>query len=102
MCDDNRVKGILYGIGLGPGDPELLTLKAVRLVKEADIVLVPKGRKSGWSTAKDIITAALGDKLPFRELIFPMERDTAVLETHWEKELQVLPSTWMPESWWFL
>ena len=31
----------LYGIGVGPGDPELMTLKAVRLIKENDIIAVP-------------------------------------------------------------
>ena len=28
------MRGILYGVGVGPGDPELMTLKAVRLIKE--------------------------------------------------------------------
>ena len=30
------MRGILYGVGVGPGDPELMTLKAVRLIKEND------------------------------------------------------------------
>ncbi len=35
----------LYFIGIGPGDPELLTLKAVRLIKECDVLFFPAGRK---------------------------------------------------------
>ena len=33
--------GKLYGVGIGPGDPELLTLKAVRVIKEAAVIAVP-------------------------------------------------------------
>lgn len=35
------MSGILYGVGVGPGDPELMTLKAVRLIRENDVVAVP-------------------------------------------------------------
>lgn len=35
------MSGTLYGVGVGPGDPELLTVKAVRVVKEADVIAVP-------------------------------------------------------------
>ena len=33
--------GVLYGIGVGPGDPELLTLKAVRLMESCQVIVVP-------------------------------------------------------------
>ncbi|MCR5417250.1 MAG: precorrin-2 C(20)-methyltransferase [Pseudobutyrivibrio sp.] len=38
--------GILYGIGVGPGDPEMLTLRAVRAIKEADVICLPKADKT--------------------------------------------------------
>jgi precorrin-4 C11-methyltransferase/precorrin-2 C(20)-methyltransferase len=38
------VTGLLWGVGVGPGDEELLTLRAVRLIGEADVVFVPRGR----------------------------------------------------------
>lgn len=71
-------KGILYGIGVGPGDPELLTLKAVRLMREADVIAVPD-KGSGNKTALNIVREHVTDK----ELMFcptPMVRDEAVLD----------------------
>ena len=35
------MKGTLYGVGVGPGDPELMTLKAVRMIRENEIISVP-------------------------------------------------------------
>jgi precorrin-2/cobalt-factor-2 C20-methyltransferase len=51
-------KGIFYGVGVGPGDPELLTLKAVRVLREADVIAVPdtgKGEKTAESIAREYI-----------------------------------------------
>lgn len=70
-------QGKLYGIGVGPGDPELLTCKAVRLIKECDIIAVPKGG-SGEQTALQIATAFIQDK-PILHCDMPMTRDQAVL-----------------------
>ena len=36
--------GKLYGVGVGPGDPELVTIKAARIIKETDIIFAPKSR----------------------------------------------------------
>ena len=53
-------KGILYGLGVGPGDPELLTVKAVRLLREADVVAVPD-KGSGEKTALNIVREYVAD-----------------------------------------
>ena len=48
------MKGKLYSVGVGPGDPELMTLKAVRLIKECDVLAIPQG-DSDILVAKNIV-----------------------------------------------
>jgi precorrin-2/cobalt-factor-2 C20-methyltransferase len=69
---------MLYVIGVGPGDPELLTLKAARILREAQCICVPKGREEGSSLALSIVQKALS--LDGKELIeahFPMRKTKA-------------------------
>lgn len=37
--------GTFYGIGVGPGDPELLTMKAIKAIEKADVLIAPKQKK---------------------------------------------------------
>ncbi|MBQ0059792.1 MAG: precorrin-2 C(20)-methyltransferase [Lachnospiraceae bacterium] len=70
------MKGIIYGIGVGPGDPELLTLKAVRLIREADVIAVP-GDVAEESVAYRIALGAVPE-LEDKEIIalpMPMSMD---------------------------
>ena len=55
---DREMKGILYGVGVGPGDPELLSLKAVRVIKESDLIAVP-GKTPAESYAYEIALKAV-------------------------------------------
>ncbi|MGB9929697.1 MAG: cobalt-factor II C(20)-methyltransferase [Methanosarcina sp.] len=66
---------MLIGVGLGPGDPELLTLKAVDVLKNSDKVYVP-GRM-----AKDLVAPYADAEI----LDFPMIRDIEVLNTLWKE-----------------
>lgn len=63
-----------YGVGVGPGDSELITLKALNTIKKCDYVFTPKSK--GISTARDIASEYLLDKEVI-ELEFPMGEDNS-------------------------
>ena len=78
----------LYGIGAGPGDPELLTLKAYRILKEVDMIVAPKSREDKRSLALLTIEGIIkerGNGLIVVEPVFPMTKDRDKLEQYWEK-----------------
>lgn len=76
-------RGKLYGVGVGPGDPELVTKKAERVLREADIVAVPDkgaGEKTALNIVRDIVAG--------KELLYcptPMVRDRAMLDGCYEQ-----------------
>ena len=69
-------QGILYGVGVGPGDPELLTLKAVRILKECDVIAIPQENKENC-TAYQIARQAVPelDEKPCLPLPMPMTKE---------------------------
>ena len=48
------MEGIFYGIGVGPGDPELLTVKAINAIKNCNVIIAPKTEKKSDSLALTI------------------------------------------------
>ena len=64
----------VYSIGIGPGDPELITLKAKRLLDESDVVFVPQSSKQGKSVAKEIISNFIPES-KMSMYFFPMTND---------------------------
>ena len=80
------MKGTLYGVGIGPGDPELLTLKAVRLIRENDVIALP-GEKPEETVAYQISVQAvpeLADKT-LLALTMPMTKDKALLNENYDR-----------------
>jgi len=69
------VAGRLYGVGLGPGDPELVTVKAARLIAEADVVAYHAARH-GRSNARAIAAAYLREGQIEEPLIYPVTTET--------------------------
>ncbi len=85
------VIGCLYGVGVGPGDPELLTLRACRILSRVPVVFVPQkdGESSGF--ARSIISGVIKSP-PQRtvDLVFPMIRDRAQLAAHWKQAVDTI------------
>lgn len=77
--------GILYGIGVGPGDPELMTLKGARVLERCRHVFVPKARSENGSIALAIAGRYLGAGCEVHELVFPMSADRGELSLHWSE-----------------
>ncbi len=77
--------GILYGISVGTGDPDLITVKGVRLLQRASVVAFPMGLGNQPGIAEQIISPWLNaqqEKLP---LSFPYVRDQQQLQQAWQQ-----------------
>lgn len=71
MSETSQTPGELYGLGVGPGDPELVTMKAVRLLKKADIIAFPTAKASGGN-AKRSIEPYLTETHQLLPLVYPV------------------------------
>lgn len=83
---NNRNQGIgrLYGIGVGPGDPELITIKAQRILSQVSVIFVPSKGAGHESYAGSIISSLVkGSTQEVVRLIFPMQK--SALESYWDK-----------------
>lgn len=66
---------VLYGVGVGPGDPELVTVQAVRVLREADVVVVPVTDTGEEGRAERIVRAHVDRAV--RRLVFAMSDESA-------------------------
>jgi len=74
------MEGTLYSVGIGPGDPELMTLKAVRLIVAADVIAIPQG-DNDVLTAKNIVNQVVDLSAKEQLLIYmPMTKDMAAMD----------------------
>jgi len=86
-----KKQGTLYGIGVGPGDPELMTIKAVKILAHVDVVFTASSAKNSFSLAVDIARPHLPETVDVRHLSFPMTQDKEHLKSAWrENSLAIL------------
>ena len=84
--------GLFYGIGVGPGDPELMTVKAQRVLQKAQYVFTPIAGEGRESIAHTIARQCIPPDATVTKLIFPMTRDKAVCERSWEENTHQIAS----------
>ena len=79
-------------VGCGPGDPELLTVKAVNAIKNADVIMCPTSKEGKPSIALSVVSSLIDkDKNPeIVNLVFPMTKDKDILENTWQKNSQII------------
>jgi precorrin-2/cobalt-factor-2 C20-methyltransferase len=76
--------GTLYGIGVGPGDPEWITVKGARTLAACRQVFVPRSSDGGQSVALQIAQSYLKPEAVVHELHFPMTTDRRQLHESWQ------------------
>jgi precorrin-2/cobalt-factor-2 C20-methyltransferase len=80
--------GILYGVSVGTGDPELITVKGLRILQSSDIVAFPAGVNNRLGIAQNIIQSWLQPHQQILPLKFPYVQDEIKLKTAWSKAAQ--------------
>ena len=82
----------LICVGCGPGDPELLTVKGVKAIQNAEVIMCPTSKEGKASIALSVVSSII-DKSKKKEivnLVFPMTKNKDTLEKTWEKNSRIL------------
>ncbi len=87
---DSRALGTLYGVGIGPGDPELITLKGMRIIKSAPVVAFPSGLDNRPGIAQKIIANLVQPHQTQLALDFPYVQDVARLTAAWQQAAETV------------
>lgn len=86
----DAVQGTLYGLGVGPGDPELVSVKAVRILQQVDVIFTASSSKNDYSLAVKIIRPYLSQEADIRMLPFPMSMDQKVVRRSWHEHAKTV------------
>jgi precorrin-2/cobalt-factor-2 C20-methyltransferase len=81
-------QGTLYGIGVGPGDPDLIPVKAVAILKKVDVIFAAASSKNNHSRAVNIARPYIPDSTRLKLLPFPMCKNQAEKAAAWESHVR--------------
>ena len=82
--------GKFYGVGIGPGHPEYLTLRAVSVFRSVDVVFTVTGPNSDFSISEAVVRSVDGVKAQFHKLVFSMSRDAKPRQEQIERNTAVI------------
>lgn len=77
--------GVFYGVGVGPGDPELITVKAKKVIETSPCIAIPQTGANSSKLALTVIAGYLHPAQEILELTFPMTTAEATLHASWTK-----------------
>jgi precorrin-2/cobalt-factor-2 C20-methyltransferase len=77
--------GTLYGVGIGPGDPELITVRGAKILARCRRVFVPRAPRGEESLALSIARQHIHPESEIIPVVFPMARDKETVREHWAK-----------------
>ena len=78
----------LYCVGCGPGDPELVTVRAANLIRDAEVIFAPTAREGKPSIALSIVEKYVDKSARTASLVFPMVKDKESLKDYWRRNAQ--------------
>ena len=83
--------GKIYGIGVGPGDPGLITVKAVKILTDVPVICAPKAADDADSLALSIVEGYIdASRQNVITPLFPMSMDKAVLDKAWSDAAELV------------
>ena len=82
--------GTLYGIGVGPGDPDLIPLKSVNILKHVAVIFAASSTKNDHSQAVNIARPHIPETSQVQLLSFPMTKDQAEKEACWQNHARTI------------
>lgn len=82
--------GTFYGVSVGPGDPELMTLKAVRIINKVDVIFAASSIKNDYSLAIEIAKPHISESADIRKLPFQMSNNEKEKEVLWKENAEMI------------
>jgi precorrin-2/cobalt-factor-2 C20-methyltransferase len=82
----------VFCVGCGPGDPELLTVRAVNLIQSAEVIFAPTAREGKPSIALSVVEKYVDKSTKTVSLVFPMVKDKESLKDYWKRNADEIAS----------